>query len=132
MKLEFIRNIQFSKLIKVNGRLKEFNFRKPNSKESPFTVDVIDDRANRIIFHMQKTDDKWKRRAKSPDQYADAADSYVYPLGCYHDPIIRLYTPGIFKGKCYCRRLEWKIYRPVIGSYCWSNYLHLPETNHRY
>jgi len=60
MKLEFIRNIQFSKLIKVNGRLKEFNFRKPNSKESPFTVDVIDDRANRIIFHMQKTDDNWK------------------------------------------------------------------------
>ena len=60
MKIEFIKNIQFSRLIKVNGRLKEFNFRKPNSKESPFTVDVIDDRANRIIFKMQKTDDTWK------------------------------------------------------------------------
>jgi len=60
MKIEFIKNIQFSRLIKVNGRLKEFNFRKPNSKESPFTVDVIDDRANRIIFKMQKTDDSWK------------------------------------------------------------------------
>jgi hypothetical protein len=61
MKLEFIRNIQFSKLIKINGRLKEFNFRKPNSnKESPFTVDVLDERADRVVFQMQKKDDAWK------------------------------------------------------------------------
>jgi len=60
MKLEFIKNIQFSRLIKINGRLKEFNFRKPNSKESPFTVDVIDERANRIIFQMQKSEDAWR------------------------------------------------------------------------
>ena len=60
MKVEFIKNIQFSRLLKVNGRLKEFNFRKPNSRESPITVDVIDERANRIIFHMQKTEDAWR------------------------------------------------------------------------
>jgi len=61
MELKFIKNIQFTKLIKVEGRLKEFNFRKPNGKqEGLFTVDVIDDRGNRIIFNMEKIDSRWK------------------------------------------------------------------------
>ncbi len=56
----FVRNIQFTKLIKVDGRLREFNFRKPNGKaEGLFTVDTIDDRANRIVFNMEKTGDHW-------------------------------------------------------------------------
>jgi hypothetical protein len=61
MELQFIKNIQFTRLIKVDGRLKEFNFRKPNSKqEGLFTVDVIDERGARIIFNMEKTDNNWK------------------------------------------------------------------------
>ncbi len=61
MELKFIKNIQFTKLIKVDGRLKEFNFRKPNSKqEGLFTVDVIDERGARIIFNMEKTANAWK------------------------------------------------------------------------
>ena len=61
MELKFIKNIQFTKLIKVDGRLKEFNFRKPNGRqEGLFTVDVIDERGNRIIFNMEKTGDLWK------------------------------------------------------------------------
>lgn len=61
MELKFIKNIQFTKLIKVDGKLKEFNFRKPNGKqEGLFTVDVIDDRGNRIIFNMEKKDQHWK------------------------------------------------------------------------
>jgi len=61
MELQFIKNIQFTRLIKVDGRLKEFNFRKPNSKqEGLFTVDVIDERSARIIFNMEKTDNSWK------------------------------------------------------------------------
>ena len=61
MELKFIKNIQFTKLIKVNGRLKEFNFRKPNGKqEGLFTVDVIDENARRIIFTMEKMDATWK------------------------------------------------------------------------
>lgn len=61
MELKFIKNIQFTKLIKVDGRLKEFNFRKPNGKqEGLFTVDVIDERGNRIIFNMEKKEDRWK------------------------------------------------------------------------
>jgi len=61
MELKFIKNIQFTKLIKVDGKLKEFNFRKPNGrKEGLFTVDVIDDRGNRIIFNMENISDHWK------------------------------------------------------------------------
>jgi len=61
MRIEVKKNIHFTKLVKVNGRLKEFNFRKlggPN--EGLFTVDVSDDRGNRILFRMQKELDTWK------------------------------------------------------------------------
>ena len=61
MELEFVKNIQFTKLIKVDGRLKEFNFRKPNSRqEGSFTVDVIDDNGVRIIFNMEFKESNWK------------------------------------------------------------------------
>ena len=61
MKIEFIKNIQFTKLVKADGRLREFNFRKVNGKnEGRFTVDVGDDRGNRIIFNMRKTDSGWQ------------------------------------------------------------------------
>jgi hypothetical protein len=61
MRIEVKKNIHFTKLVKVNGRLKEFNFRKlggPN--EGLFTVDVSDDRGNRILFRMQKEQENWK------------------------------------------------------------------------
>lgn len=55
------RNVQFSKLVKTEGRLREFNFRKSNPGGiSLFFVDVTDDRSNRIIFQMQKDNDAWK------------------------------------------------------------------------
>lgn len=61
MELKYVKNIQFTRLIKVDGQLKEFNFRKPNGKqEGLFTVDVIDASANRIIFNMEKQDNIWK------------------------------------------------------------------------
>jgi hypothetical protein len=56
-----MKNIQFSKLVKAEGRLREFNFRKSNGlQEGLFTVDVSDDRGNRIIFRMQKEEGIWK------------------------------------------------------------------------
>jgi hypothetical protein len=61
MELTFIKNIQFTRLIKINGKLKEFNFRKPNSKqEGLFTVDVINENGTRIIFKMELLENKWK------------------------------------------------------------------------
>lgn len=61
MELKYVKNIQFTKLIKCDGQLKEFNFRKPNGKQQgPFTVDVIDSKANRIIFNMEMKETEWK------------------------------------------------------------------------
>lgn len=64
MKITFNRNIQFTKLLKISGRLKEFNFRKANANiKGLFTVDVLDDEGpmgNRIIFKMEYKEDGWK------------------------------------------------------------------------
>jgi hypothetical protein len=63
MQIQFIRNIQFTKLVKADGRLREFNFRKSNGlQEGLFTVDVSDDRGNRLVFKMEKegNDGIWK------------------------------------------------------------------------
>jgi len=60
MIIQFNRNIQFTKLLKVEGRLREFNFRKVNGlHEELFTVDVSDDRGNRIMFKMRKDGNDW-------------------------------------------------------------------------
>jgi hypothetical protein len=67
MIIQFNRNIQFSKLIKAEGRLREFNFRKVNGlHEELFTVDVSDDRGNRIMFKMRKDGDEWLIIAEQP------------------------------------------------------------------
>lgn len=57
-----MNNTHFTKLIKANDRLREFNFRKlPSSFEGLFHVDVSDDRGNRLIFRMYKdTGSPWK------------------------------------------------------------------------
>jgi hypothetical protein len=55
MQIHFTKNIQFTKLLKAEGRLREFNFRKVNApQETLFTIDVCDDRGNRIMFRMQQ------------------------------------------------------------------------------
>ena len=62
MQLNFIKNIQFTRLVKADGRLREFNFRKFNGGEGEllFSIDVVDDRGNRILFRMRKEDNAWK------------------------------------------------------------------------
>ncbi|MES1222835.1 MAG: hypothetical protein ABUT20_45505 [Bacteroidota bacterium] len=61
MNIQFKKNIQFTKIVKAEGRLREFNFRKLGGmNEGFFTVDVVDDRGNRIMFKMQKEDNHWK------------------------------------------------------------------------
>ena len=62
MKLEFFKNVQFTKLIKAEGRLREFNFRNHLStlQRDVCSVNVTDDRGNRIIFEMQKLETGWK------------------------------------------------------------------------
>jgi hypothetical protein len=63
MKLQFFKNVQITKLIKAEGRLREFNFRKHGDAfhKKLCSVNVTDDRGNRIVFDMSKqNDDAWK------------------------------------------------------------------------
>jgi hypothetical protein len=61
MRVQFIKNIHFTKLLKINGRLREFNFRKfKGVQEELFSVDVSDERGNRIMFQMQRDGNAWK------------------------------------------------------------------------
>jgi hypothetical protein len=49
------RNIQFTRLIKAGGRLREFNFRKSQGlKDAMFTVDVASETGDRqyVIFRL--------------------------------------------------------------------------------
>ena len=60
MNFEVIKNLQFSKLVKADDRLREFNFtRHTGIRDGYFTVDVVDDRGNRIIFRMKLENNKW-------------------------------------------------------------------------
>ncbi|MBG9377839.1 hypothetical protein I5907_16485 [Panacibacter sp. DH6] len=61
MRIQFIKNVHFTKLVKISGRnVKEFNFRKMRSgEEDLFSVDVSDDRGNRIMFQMRKEGSTW-------------------------------------------------------------------------
>lgn len=56
----------FSKLIKAGDRLREFNFRQASiNDDSRYTVDVPDDKGNRIIFSIYKNAEaEWKIAAQ--------------------------------------------------------------------
>lgn len=58
LRMDFKRNIAFTSLIKINGRLSEFNFRKRG--ESKYDIDTNDDRGNRLFLKMEKQDNGWK------------------------------------------------------------------------
>jgi hypothetical protein len=59
--MQFVRMVQFTRLVKINGRLREFNFRKlKSSGEDLFSVNVVNDRGDRIVFNMERIDQGWK------------------------------------------------------------------------
>lgn len=58
--MEFVRMVQFTRLVKADGRLREFNFRKLKSPEAElFSVNVCNERGDRFFFSMQKKDTQW-------------------------------------------------------------------------
>ena len=57
MPLLFVPNIAFTSLIKMEGRVHEFNFRKKN--EAVFEADSTDERGNRIFFELSRQSDNW-------------------------------------------------------------------------
>jgi hypothetical protein len=67
MRIQFTKMIQFSLLVKAGDRLREFNFRKLNKEENGvFSVNVCDERGNRIFFNMEKQDGHWRIDPVSP------------------------------------------------------------------
>jgi len=60
MRIQFVRMIQFTRLVKADGRLREFNFRKVKKPgEELFSVNVCTERGDRIVFSMQKKENDW-------------------------------------------------------------------------
>lgn len=51
-----ITNIQFTKLVKIGERLREFNFRKAPGTVNSYHIDVTDERGKRIMFTLAKDD----------------------------------------------------------------------------
>ena len=61
MPVQFVKMVQFTLLVKAEGRRREFNFRKLKSPdEELFNVNVCNDRGDRIVFNMQKKEDAWR------------------------------------------------------------------------
>jgi hypothetical protein len=56
----------FSKVIKAGERQREFNFRQTsNNDDSRYSVDVPDDKGNRVMFSMfRNADGQWKTSAQ--------------------------------------------------------------------
>lgn len=55
--MTYPKNIQFSILIPVQSRQREFNFRKRNSEY--YDGDVSDERNQRYYFNVRKEADRW-------------------------------------------------------------------------
>lgn len=53
-------SIHFSKIIKAGDRNREFNFTRTNPLGNQFSVNVPDERGNRISFTMQQESGAWK------------------------------------------------------------------------
>ncbi|MBS1667324.1 MAG: hypothetical protein JST58_08110 [Bacteroidetes bacterium] len=59
--MKFQKQVQFSKYIKIEGQLKEFNFLKLNKNDFPsYTIDVSDERGRRFIFLLIQDGKEWK------------------------------------------------------------------------
>ncbi len=60
------KNIQFTKLIKAGGRLREFNFRKSQGlHDKMFTIDVANERGDRFYLIFRLKDQHWMQETKN-------------------------------------------------------------------
>ena len=61
--MDFIKNIQFTSLVKCEGKQREFNYRKRRNEVVPYYhVDTVDLTGVRYQFNMVYQDDHWKIR----------------------------------------------------------------------
>lgn len=75
--------IHFTRLIKLDGRLRELNFRKNNTAGNyVFDVDTADERGNRIFFKLGKDNGDWELSSKQalPDWIEKNREQLVHEL----------------------------------------------------
>lgn len=78
MQLEFSRMVQFSLLVKAGDRLREFNFRKlRNPEEEQFSVNVCDERGDRILFGLHKIEGSWRLSPGSLPQWITQSENRI-------------------------------------------------------
>ena len=76
--MKFIPNIQFTCLVKCEGKQREFNFRKRNAADIPYyDVDTVDLTGNRFRFSMDKAADKWIIRESDLPAWILSAESQL-------------------------------------------------------
>jgi hypothetical protein len=75
----FRKRIQFSRLIKADGRLREFNFLKSEGlKDNYYEVDVSDEYGKRFAFTMHPDGAEWKVDEASIPLWIREAEPLLY------------------------------------------------------
>ena len=68
-------NVAFTRLIKLQGLNREFNFRKLNGTPVHYHVDVTDERGQRILFQIEKKGDgEWKANIPQFPKWMEGAE----------------------------------------------------------
>jgi hypothetical protein len=71
-------NIAFSKIIKINERNREFNFRKLPADYLSYHADVTDDKGGRILFSMHKSADGiWRATSNKLPLWIAASEGLI-------------------------------------------------------
>ncbi|MFV0604509.1 MAG: hypothetical protein ACK5NK_01590 [Niabella sp.] len=81
--ISFNKMIHFTRLVKINGRLREFNYRKNNTAgKHIFDVDTADDRGNRVFFRLNKDNGDWELTSNQnlPDWILNSQEQLVTEL----------------------------------------------------
>jgi hypothetical protein len=68
-------NIAFTILIKINGKQREFNFRK--RPDSNYDTDTNDEHGNRYTFRMEKADNTWKIVGKQLPAWLMESEGFI-------------------------------------------------------
>lgn len=70
--------VQFSLLVKAGDRLREFNFRKlKNPDEEQFSVNVCDERGDRILFGLRKVEGSWRISSDSLPRWITQSENRI-------------------------------------------------------
>jgi len=68
-------NIAFTLLIKINGKQREFNFRK--RKDNNYDTDTNDEHGNRYTFRMEKDGEAWKIIGKGLPPWLMESEGFI-------------------------------------------------------